>query len=170
MSACRIKYQVPRTCAGHGSHDLWIATQSSPRRIEAVHQQLIEPQVRNNYKTIVGRECRSVSVRPLLAFLIHTRSFVLHERRGFTEAAILLQRKYGDVSAIVIGNQYVSAAAIQRNVRRPFSTRRHLIQQRKLASFPLDSESAYRSGRLPVELRNLVDCVQESPARGHREK
>src|SRR5580693_10043272 len=140
MSARGIEYKVSWPSARHGSHDLCIAAQGSARRIESVHQQLIEPQVRDNHKMIVGREHRGVSVRSLLALFIHARSFMLDERRGFTEAAVLQQRKYGDVSAIVIGNQRVFAAAIQRDVRRPFSTLRNLIQQRKLPSFPLDSE------------------------------
>src|ERR1700733_255623 len=170
MLARGIKCQVSWPGARHGSHDLWIAAQSSARRIELVHQQLIEPHVRNNYKAIVGRKHGGVSVRPLLALFIHARSFMLDERRGFTEAAVPQQRKYGDASAIVIGNQRVFAAAIQRNVRGPFTARWNLIQWRKLRSLWLDGERAHRPGGLPVELRKLVDGVEESSARGNREK
>src|SRR5580692_11420286 len=170
MSARGIEYKVSWPSARHGSHDLWIAAQGSARRIESVHQQLIEPQVRDNHKMIVGRKHRGVSVRPLLALFIHARSFMLDERRGFTEAAVLQQRKYGDASAIVIGNQRVFPAAIQRNVRGPFAARWNLIQKRELRGLRLDGERAHRPGRLPIELRYLVDCVEELSARGNREK
>jgi hypothetical protein len=74
---------------------------------------------------------------------------VLHDRCGFRDAAISLQRQQGHVAAGAVGNEQHRVLAIEREVTRIGAARSYGVDERKIA-FRVDAECAHAASALSV--------------------
>src|SRR5580700_3697843 len=155
---------MTRTRTGSGFHDLRVGSEGSLRGIEGIDQQMIESKVGGHGKAIVRRERDRVGVRSRLPLRIYARAFVLHERRSFPQSSVLQHREHGHASRGVVGNQGVPPRPVKSDMSWGRSSRRDLVQERKLPGFGLNGKCAHRACRLAIEDIRLVDCIEESSA------
>ena len=139
-------------------------SQGSLRSIEAINQQLIESEVRNHRKAIVGRERDGVGVRSFLPLRIYAGALVLHEPGSLPQPAVFQDRKHSRAAPRVIGDQRVPVGAIKSDVSRVFAVRGNLIQEREFPSLGIDGEGTHCARGLAVIVGSLVGRIEESTA------
>src|ERR1051325_3420941 len=73
--------------------------------VEVVDQQLIEPEVIDKSKLVIGRQIDGMSMRALLALGIGAMAGMLHESRCFAQFAAVINGKHGHASTGVVRDQ-----------------------------------------------------------------
>ena len=95
---------------------------------------------------------------------------MLYESRRLAEPPVIEQGKHGHAATIVVCNQNVLAGLVQRDVARPRTARRNLIQQGEFPCLAVNRESAHRAALFAVEIPDFIHRVKEFAARMHCEK
>src|SRR6266508_3028676 len=90
--------------------------QLAGRRVERVDDQLIDAQIGNDHKAIVGRGCSRVRVRPLLALWVGAAALMLNEVGRRAKRAIGRDAVDADAARAVIRRQQPSAGRVERQM------------------------------------------------------
>src|SRR5262245_38500584 len=93
-----------------------VGSQSASWRIEPIDKKLVESQIGGHGKAIGRIEVDGVGMRPFLPVRIDTRTLVLDKRGGWTQPAVVRDRKHRHTAAAVVGNQDVLAGAVHGDV------------------------------------------------------
>src|SRR6266436_8794929 len=101
-----------------------------------------------------------MGVGAFLALFVDARAGVLHEGGGGSKAAVFANGKYSDAPAVVIGDEDKLAGLVERDVTGAGALRRGLVEQRKLAGFGVDGESADRAAFSRAEMVGFVYGVE----------
>src|SRR3954464_15102458 len=87
-------------------------TQRTPVEIQSVNEHAIRSEVSGEGETVRGIGDNAVSVRLLLTFRVWSATSVLDQRRRGGQRTIFLNRQHSHASAVVIGDEHHTTAAI----------------------------------------------------------
>src|SRR5580693_7818521 len=114
-----MKGEMARACAGLHSREAGKHRREDPfARVEAIDDDLIEPQIDGEREAIVGRGANPVGVRTFLALFIRAGAGMLDKAAGGAETSVIVNRERRDASAIVIRDQNEEAVFVERNMAR----------------------------------------------------
>ena len=102
-------------------------------------------------------------VGTLLTIWMDAFARVLDDRRGRAEPPVGPHRQHRHAAAAVVRDQNVPVVFVEDEMARSRAHRRPLIQERQRAGRLIDRERADRSGRLALEVVDLVHGKQEPP-------
>src|SRR5215831_6597480 len=99
-------------------------------------------------------------MRPFLTLLVWTGPLMLNQVGCFSEATVSENRKHGDVSAGIVGDEYKSSGGIYDYMTRRAAKRGALIQQSEIPGASIDGKCAQGSRRLSGEFGCFVNRIQ----------
>ncbi len=134
--------------------------QLSPRRVERVDEDPVQPEVGRDGVSVRRVQVDRVRMRAGLPPRIGPPAAVLDLRRRRTEPAVGLDRQAAHAAAAVIGHQHVTSLAVDDQVARARAGRQLLVQQLQRPLALVDREGADTPIAPAPDLARLVDCEE----------